>query len=80
MGIPVITNDGVGDVKEIVEKYKGGYVVHEFSGDSYQSIAQKVVTNHSFDPQEIRTGAKEFYSLKEAIKKYQLIYNALLLK
>lgn len=80
MGIPVITNDGVGDVKEIVEQYNGGYVVHEFTADSYQAIAQKVVSNHSFNPQEIRTGAKEFYSLKEAIKKYHIIYNALLLK
>jgi glycosyltransferase involved in cell wall biosynthesis len=80
MGIPVITNDGVGDVKEIVEKYNGGYVVNEFTDDSYQAIAKTIVSKNSFNPQEIRNGAKEFYSLAEAIKRYHTIYNAILLK
>src|SRR5206468_9429079 len=31
MGIPVITNSGVGDVEEIIEKYKSGFVVTEMN-------------------------------------------------
>lgn len=80
MGIPVITNDGVGDVKDIVEKYKGGYVINKFTDEVYEAIAGKIALQHNFDAQEIRNGASEFYSLDEAIKKYNSIYAAILHK
>ena len=78
MGIPVITNDGVGDVKEIVQKYNGGYVISEFSTGSYAAIAASIAAGKTFDPVEIRKGAAQFYSLEEAIKKYAEMYAAIL--
>ena len=79
MGIPVITNAGVGDVQEIVEKYRSGYVLTEFNVESYKRVAEMLVTD-DFDKIKIREGAKEFYSLESAVQKYREVYNNIFTK
>ena len=78
MGLPVITNAGVGDVEQIVNIYKGGYVLNEFTQQSFHSIAQKINDGAAFNAEDIRQGAIEFYSLDKAVKKYIRIYEAIL--
>lgn len=80
MGIPVITNSGVGDVKEIVEKYHGGYVLDDFTDDAFDAVVDSILSNKSFDTDEIRSGAKEFYSLEKAVEQYTGIYREILFK
>ncbi|WP_255153867.1 glycosyltransferase [Ferruginibacter sp. HRS2-29] len=77
MGIPVITNSGVGDVKEIVEKYEGGFVIDHFDTSSFDDIIDKMILA-KFDRDRIRQGAEEFYSLKNASAKYLELYQKIL--
>jgi glycosyltransferase involved in cell wall biosynthesis len=74
MGIPVITNAGVGDVQEIVEKYKSGFVLKELNEENYKYVIQRLLTD-DFDKAKIREGAKEFYSLESAVQQYLKVYN-----
>jgi len=78
MGIPVITNSGVGDVDEIVEKYHSGIVLNELNESEFKSIVEVISKGNNFDRNEIRKGAKEFYNLDNAIEKYREIYNQVL--
>ncbi len=78
MGIPVITNGGVGDVKAIVDKYDAGYVVDDFSDKAFNAVIEKVLAVNSFDVAGIRNGAAEFYSLEKAVELYGQIYNSIL--
>lgn len=78
MGIPVITNSGVGDVAEIVEKYKAGYVIRDFSEASFQDVISSIRAGNTFDQNDIRDGAKEFYSLANAVEKYKSVYERVL--
>lgn len=78
MGIPVITNSGVGDMKEIVKKYQGGIVIDNFEDDTLRSVAKELATDPPFDKAKIRQGALEFYSLSNAVAKYSSIYKAIL--
>jgi len=80
MGIPVITNSGVGDVKEIVNKYHGGYVLDDFTDEAFDAVVNSMLGNKSFDADEIRSGAKTFYSLEKAVEKYTAIYREILFK
>lgn len=80
MGIPVITNSGVGDVKEIVEKYRSGFVVDTFNDDDFTEVISKVNDTVSFDVSLIRKGAEEFYSLDQAVESYFGLYNRLFKK
>lgn len=78
MGIPVITNLGVGDVKEIVLKNDAGYVVDDFSDASFQRIIEAIKASPDFSKEKIIDGAKEIYSLKNAVEAYKKIYDEVL--
>ncbi len=79
MGIPLITNSGVGDVQTIVEQYHSGIVIHEFNQQQYKIAAENIASGVPYNMQQIREGAMEFYSLSAAIEKYTRIYNNILL-
>ena len=76
MGIPVITNSGVGDVAEIVTKYKAGFVVNDFSDNEFLSVVNDIAGGVQFDNSNIRKGAFDFYALPEAISRYREVYEA----
>ncbi len=78
MGIPLITNSGVGDVEEVVLKYDSGIVLNEFTQTAFESAARQIVAGKHYDAAAIRQGAKEFYSLGSAIEKYIKIYSEIL--
>lgn len=78
MGIPVITNSGVGDVKEIVLKYDAGFVANDFSDDFFQQIIEAIKTSPNFSKEKIINGAKEMYSLQNAVEAYKKIYDSVL--
>ena len=79
MGIPVITNSGVGDVEEIVNKYNSGYVLNDFTDEAFEAVIAAILDDKNFDANEIRNGAKTFYSLEKAVEKYTAIYREILL-
>lgn len=76
MGIPVITNIGVGDTSQIIEKYESGIVIREFSESAYREAVNRL---QDFRPGEgIRQGAIDYFSLTEGVKKYQQVYAEIL--
>ncbi len=77
MGIPVITNGGVGDVKEIVNNYEAGYVVDDFTGQSFNTVIDKIQEGETFDKTAIRNGAADFYSLEKAVQTYKKVYTSI---
>lgn len=78
MGIPVITNNGVGDVANIVQKYQSGIVLKELNEKEFNSVANAINEGTTFDEHNIRTGALEYYSLTNAIEKYKTIYKKII--
>jgi len=78
MGIPVITNSGIGDVEEIVEKYHSGIVLKELNDSSFKSVAELICKKNDFKENEIRKAAEEFYNLDNAVEKYYEIYQQIL--
>jgi len=79
MGIPVIANSGVGDVKEIVEKYNGGFVLDTFTSGEMNAIADKMIDPcTTFNAITIREGAKDFYNLDKTVQTYVQVYKKIL--
>lgn len=78
MGIPVITNAGVGDVEEITTKYNAGIVLKDLNPNEYQKAAEIISKENHFNKEEIINGAKEYYDLEKAIRKYLKVYNTIL--
>ncbi|MEO5999782.1 MAG: glycosyltransferase [Ferruginibacter sp.] len=78
MGIPLITNSGVGDVETIVTRYNSGIVIEDFNEKEFENAIQKIASGQDYDHGYIRQGAAAFYALDSAIEKYISIYNSIL--
>ncbi len=74
MGIPVITNSGVGDVKEIVENARAGWVIDDFSDSSFLRVAAAIAAGPQFDRKHIRAEALKVYALDRAVEIYRRVY------
>ena len=77
MGIPLITNCGIGDVAEIVKRYNSGVLIKDLNQENYSRYSE-MIEDIPFDSQKIRDGAKEYYSLEIAVKKYAKVYQSIL--
>ena len=77
MGIPVITNAGVGDVAEIVERSNSGFVLPDLSDFSMDSVVSQL-NSARFDKLRIRAFAQEIYSLRNAVEQYARVYARML--
>ena len=78
MGIPVITNAGVGDVEEISVKYNAGIILKDLNREEYNNAASLIAEGKMFNKDEIISGAMEYYNLENAIQKYLYVYKQIL--
>ena len=76
MNLPVIANDGVGDVSKIMQDTEGGVVVSVFSEKAYLQAINKAFTlkNPSFSSRE---KSKKYYDLIQGVESYYQIYTRL---
>ncbi|QJX47564.1 glycosyltransferase [Hymenobacter taeanensis] len=78
MGLPVICNDGVGDVADIVRQTDGGTVVSNLDMAGYEAAARSIPELLQKDGAELRHKAQEYYDLETAIGRYRGEYRRLL--
>lgn len=81
MGIPIITNSGVGDVKEIIESGQAGIVIDDFDRRSYERVATSLRTEPG--PQaksRIRQAAIHYFDLNKAVERYHEVYSKIAAK
>ena len=77
MGIPVISNAGVGDVKEIIEKYHAGFVLNKLNEKEYEECISLIMAGKP-DVLKIRAAAEDYYSLDKAVLQYFHVYKKIL--
>jgi glycosyltransferase involved in cell wall biosynthesis len=78
MGIPVICNSGIGDVKEIVEASASGVVIDSFSEADFEMAIEKIAYLTTLNPLTIRTAAAKVFDLNNGIELYKLAYQQIL--
>ena len=75
LGIPVICNSGVGDIKEIVQSTNSGLLVEEFTEESYQKTINQIPELLKRPKQQFREAAFKWYSLETGIERYFKVYS-----
>lgn len=74
MGIPIVTNAGIGDVDSIIHQSHCGVIVTHFNQENYQSAADDLLKNiHSYMDNTLTT-AMTYFSLKDGVEKYDTVY------
>lgn len=74
MGKPIITNKGVGDAEKVFEELDCGFLLEDFSEESYRAAADWISQN---PPKETRYDLSH-YSLEYGAEKYYTVYRSLL--
>jgi glycosyltransferase involved in cell wall biosynthesis len=78
MGIPVVTNTGVGDVDESIEALAAGVIVPEFSREAYTHSLDALPILLTADRHALRERAKPVFDLEVGVAAYQRVYESLL--
>lgn len=78
-GIPVLTNTGFGDAREIVESQGAGVIVDDFDDAALRRAAGKILALHA-DPAtraRCRRAAESHFSLEKGVSSYDRLYREL---
>ena len=77
MGIPVIANPGVGDVKQVVAQIDGGCVVDPFSDADLMEVVENLDQICSKGGLRLRDASRSILGLEYATQCYQSVYDKL---
>lgn len=78
LGIPIICNDGVGDVEEIMNECMPELLIKEFSEKEYQRVINLILNDYQVDSKNIINTSHQYYSLEKGVEKYSSVYNSIL--
>jgi len=78
MGIPVIANPGVGDVKRVVDHIDGGYLVDPSSDANLMEVVQNLDKIYSKGGIRLRDASRPILGLEYASQSYKSVYDKLL--
>ena len=76
MGIPVITNAGVGDVDSIIKETNCGICIAEFNKENYQNAIVDLLENSNLYKNNTVAAANTYFSLKDGVEKYLKVYQS----
>lgn len=77
MGIPIITNSGIGDSDEILTESGAGMLTNNFSDAEYERVIKQIDVLLNIDKTKIRTAAEYYFSLEKGIEQYDAVYKKL---
>jgi glycosyltransferase involved in cell wall biosynthesis len=78
LGIPVVTNAGIGDVDDILSRLGAGFIVQSFSPDAYRHSIAQLAGLAAVDPGELRERARQLLDLPAAVDAYDAVYRNVL--
>jgi len=78
MGIPIITNSGVGDVDVVMHQNPTGVLVESFDIEHYQNAVNQLLDLTDKKETEVRELACNYFSLEQGISIFELVYKNIL--
>ena len=74
MNVPVFCNTGVGDTDVLIERYKSGILIPEFSPEAYRSAIRQWQSTRGSSSAHLRQGAMLAFALRIGIERYNQVY------
>ena len=76
MGVPIITNTGIGDVDVIIEETTCGVLIANFNNQSYETAIDDLLKNRSTYKNNTVATANKYFSLNDGVEKYSTVYQS----
>ncbi len=77
MGIPIITNSGIGDSDQIITDSGAGLLINCFTNEEYQKIIEQIDVLLKTEKTKITAASAKYFSLENGIELYQEVYKQL---
>lgn len=77
MGIPIITNSGIGDSDKIITDSEAGILISEFTADEYMRIINQIDVLLNVDRIKIAAASHNYFSLEKGVELYSQVYEKL---
>ena len=77
MGIPIITNSGIGDSDKILTESKAGILVKEFTEKEYIRVVDQIDDLLNFDRNYSINSAHKYFSLERGAELFDQVYKNL---
>jgi glycosyltransferase involved in cell wall biosynthesis len=77
MGVPVITNSGVGDVDVVMKQNPTGILIESFTTEQYKKAVARLLTFKNEKNDQVRELACKYFSLEQGISIFEMVYNKL---
>lgn len=77
MGIPIITNSGIGDVDHILANSGAGLLINDFNFDEYIRVINQISLFLTVEQTKIVNVSHNYFSLDKGVQLYQSIYDRL---
>ena len=77
MGVPVVTNCGVGDVDDVLIEGKCGFLLKDFSEDGMKQIVDSIIDRPIPSSLHCRSIAAQRFSLESGVTLYKNVYEAI---
>ncbi|MCW3083766.1 MAG: hypothetical protein JWP12_1132 [Bacteroidetes bacterium] len=77
LGIPIITNTGIGDSDRILNDAKSGILINDFSEAEYTRAIEQINVLLKMDPSKIMEASRNYFSLDKGIRLYNSVYQKL---
>ncbi len=75
VGIPIIANNGVGDLDKLFDKYNLGYIIDDLNNIKYVEIIEFIGLIKTFHAEKLHKVAIKEFDLSLTINKYQKLFN-----
>lgn len=76
-GLPVVTSDGIGDIREIIKNFKNGYVFSNLDSDEVNLFLDVWSRTPFMSRENIRRSSKIYFDINLAVDKYDELYNGI---
>jgi glycosyltransferase involved in cell wall biosynthesis len=77
LGIPIITNSGIGDSDLILEKANAGALINAFTKEEYERVIEQIDVLLKTDKTKTGQAAEKYFSLQKGVEKYAAVYEKL---
>ena len=78
VGVPSITNAGVGDVERIMASYQAGIVLDDLEDATLEAATDQLDELLASPREPMVRGAREYFDLEKAVEKYARMYERIL--
>jgi glycosyltransferase involved in cell wall biosynthesis len=74
MGVPIIANNNIGDVDDIINQTESGTLISQFNDIEYNNTVNRLLAHLSLYRNNAVNTATKFFSLEDGVNKYSEIY------